>query len=87
MRAVKFEGSAYTQFCEWVVVNMKTFKKIANLINEVRRDPYHGTGKPEPLKHNYSGYWSRRIDDKNRLVYRVSNSDEIVIASCKGHYS
>lgn len=61
------------------------FKKIGELLKEIQRTPFVGKGKPEPLKHELKGYWSRRITDEHRLVYEVTN-DLIVIISCKYHY-
>ncbi len=59
--------------------------RIIKLLEEIQRTPFEGTGKPEPLKYNLKGCWSRRIDDEHRLVYEVTN-DEIVVISCKYHY-
>lgn len=59
--------------------------RIIKLLEEIQRNPFEGTGKPEPLKFNLKGCWSRRIDDEHRLVYQVTN-DEIIIISCKFHY-
>jgi toxin YoeB len=61
------------------------FKRINQLIKDIDRAPFDGIGKSEPLKHEYQGYWSRRIDEKNRLIYRVEN-DTIIIAQCRTHY-
>lgn len=63
----------------------KTLKRINQLIRDAERDPFNGTGKPEPLKGDLSGFWSRRIDEENRLVYRPNNGI-LEILSCKGHY-
>lgn len=63
----------------------KTLKRINLLLTDVQRNGFTGLGKPEPLKENLSGYWSRRIDDVNRLVYKIEN-DKIEIIQCKGHY-
>jgi len=60
-------------------------KRINRMIKEIQRTPLEGIGKPEPLKHDLSGYWSRRIDDANRLVYKVEN-DMLTILQCRGHY-
>ena len=65
--------------------NKSNIRKINKLIKEIDRTPFTGTGKPEPLKENLTGYWSRRIDDSNRLVYAVEDM-EIVIISCRYHY-
>nr|WP_197083671.1 Txe/YoeB family addiction module toxin [Crocosphaera watsonii] len=61
------------------------YKKIVELINDILRQPFSGRGKPEPLKHNLKGYWSRRINDEHRLIYQVTDT-EIIIISCKFHY-
>ena len=63
----------------------KTLKRINTLLKDIQRESYNGIGKPEPLKGNLSGWWSRRIDDTNRIVYREKDG-AIVIASVKGHY-
>ena len=65
----------------------KTLKKINDLLKDISRNGVDkGIGKPEPLKNNYSGYWSRRIDEKNRLIYRVDEEGNVIVESCKGHY-
>lgn len=84
-RDVIFKGSSFTEFNELQVINPKICKKIADLIEEIRKNPFAGKGKPEPLKYNLSGYWSRRITDEHRLVYTVSEN-EVQIISCKYHY-
>ena len=65
--------------------NRKLLKRINDLVKEIQRNPFDGVGKPEPLKSDFSGYWSRRIDSERRLVYAVSET-EIVIISCRYHY-
>ena len=82
---ITFEGTAFAQYREWAKKDKNVFKKLNALITDILRDPFHGTGKPEPLKVNRSGQWSRRITDEHRLVYQVLN-DQIVIVSCKFHY-
>jgi toxin YoeB len=84
-RDVIFKGSSFTDFNEWQVQNPKYYRKIADLIEEIRRNPFAGTGKPEPLKHKFSGFWSRRITDEHRLIYTVTDT-AIEIISCKYHY-
>ena len=69
----------------WQSQDKKTLKRLNNLIKDTQRSPYEGIGKPEPLKNELSGWWSRRIDDYNRLVYKEKDGN-IIIASCKGHY-
>jgi len=82
---ISFHGNSFSQLYHWEKEDKKIFDKIGRLILEIARDPFHGTGKPEPLKGNLSGYWSRRITDEHRLVYQVF-SDHVVIISCKYHY-
>lgn len=86
MRRIIFNAAAFEDLNTWVEVDKKVFKRLYNLIIEVTRDPFHGTGKPEPLKGNYRGCWSRRITDEHRLIYRVFE-DSIEIVSCRGHYN
>jgi len=76
---------AFTDYWRWAGDDNKIFGKINTLITEILRDPFHGTGKPEPLRGNLSGYWSRRITQEHRLVYKVV-SGHVVIVSCKYHY-
>jgi toxin YoeB len=85
MKAVHFEGTAYEQFVEWASENFSVFEKIVQLIGDISRDPFKGLGKPEPLRHQYKGYWSRRITLEHRLIYKMVN-DVIFIASLRGHY-
>jgi len=85
MRKVLFEPLSYKQFNEWEHTDKKMFSKIAALIAEVRDEPFKGIGKPEQLKHQLKGCWSRRITKEHRLVYQVTN-DAIIIISCKYHY-
>ena len=76
---------AWDDYIYWQTQDKKTLKRINQLIRDTERYPFNGIGKPEPLKGELSGFWSRRIDDVNRLVYRV-NDDILEILSCKGHY-
>jgi toxin YoeB len=82
---ISFEESAFAEYWQWAEEDTKILEKINKLISEILRDPFHGTGKPEPLKGNLSGHWSRRITDEHRLVYKVF-PDQLVIVSCKYHY-
>ena len=85
MKKVWFE-EAWEDYLNWQSEDRKTLKRIHLLIKDIERDKYGGLGKPEALKgKEFSGFWSRRIDDKNRLVYRVENG-VLEILSCKGHY-
>lgn len=84
-RAIKFLHSAWEDYLYWQGQDKKTLKRINALLNETTRDPFVGTGKPEPLVGNLAGYWSRRIDQTNRLVYRATDEDVVVLA-CRYHY-
>ncbi|WP_026903886.1 Txe/YoeB family addiction module toxin [Pedobacter glucosidilyticus] len=81
----KFEPDALEQFTDWGVYDRQKFLKIYDLLKDISRTPFTGIGKPEAMKHNLKGCWSRRIDDKHRLVYRISSDGTIEIISCKGH--
>jgi toxin YoeB len=85
MRNVDFTAQAFSEFQEWVTEDLKITKKIIRLISECQKTPFHGTGKPEPLKGAYKGLWSRRITDEHRLVYAISE-DKITILACRTHY-
>lgn len=76
---------AWDDYIYWSTQDKKTLKRINQLIKDIDRNGYDGMGKPEPLKYNLQGFWSRRIDDTNRLVYKIEN-DNIVILHCRGHY-
>ena len=76
---------AWIDYIYWQTQDKKTLKRINNLIKDTERNPFEGIGKPEPLKGELSGFWSRHIDDTNRFVYRINN-DKLEILSCRGHY-
>ncbi|MFW5450747.1 MAG: Txe/YoeB family addiction module toxin [Methylophagaceae bacterium] len=76
---------AWDDYLYWQQTNKKILKRINTLIKDIKRQPFEGLGDPEPLKHNWSGYWSRRIDRQHRLVYKVSNQT-IIIVQCRYHY-
>lgn len=82
---VSFTQPAFEDYQHWAKDDKAVFKKINSLIKEILRTPFTGTGKPEPLKHELSGFWSRRITEEHRLVYKVEK-DELLIISCKYHY-
>ena len=86
MRDIRFTEIAFNQYIEWQSTDKAIYSKINKLIIETIRTPFSGTGKPEPLKHEFKGYWSRRINEEHRLIYRVEE-DFIKIISCKLHYS
>ncbi len=80
-----FVDEPWEDYLHWQKVDRKMLKKINALIKDISRTPYDGIGKPEPLKHKYRGFWSRRINDEHRLIYRVTES-EIWIVKCRFHY-
>lgn len=82
---ILFAEKAWEDYLYWQKTDKKNLKRINTLIKEVQRDPFGGIGKPEPLKHALSGYWSRRIDEANRMVYKVRD-DTILIAQLRYHY-
>jgi len=82
---VSFTQRSLEEYQGWATEDRRIFKKIGDLIKEICRTPFEGNGKPEPLRHELSGFWSRRINQEHRLVYKVEN-DTVYIASCKYHY-
>ena len=86
MKTVIFQHKAFKEFTDWAEADKKIFRKIHSLIKEIDRNPFTGEGKPEPLKHELKGFWSRRITIEHRFVYTISENNEIIIASCKNHY-
>lgn len=80
-----FSSKAWEDYLYWQKTDKAMVKRINLLIKEASREPFEGIGKPEPLKHGLSGYWSRRINDEHRLVYKVFN-DELLIAQLRYHY-
>jgi len=80
-----FSEHAWDDYQYWVGTDRQVLKRINRLIQEITREPFSGTGKPEPLKHGLSGYWSRRINDEHRIVYRISE-DAVLIAQLRYHY-
>jgi toxin YoeB len=85
MRNLIFTPEGWNDYQFWINQGKKTLKKINKLISDAQRNPFDGLGKPELLKENYAGFWSRRVDDKNRLVYAVTDST-ISIIGCRFHY-
>ena len=82
---LSFADDAWEDYLYWQQQDKKIVKKINRLIKEIQRNPFKGLGEPEPLKYNWSGYWSRRITIKHRLVYKVTDS-RLLIAQCRYHY-
>lgn len=85
MSKITFTEVAFEEYLYWQTQDRKTLKRINSLLVEISRTPYQGKGKPEPLRGDSSGWWSRRIDETNRLVYRL-RGDSIEVVQCKGHY-
>ena len=80
-----FSKNSWEDYVSWQSENKQMLRKINELIKDIQRTPFEGKGKPEPLKYDLAGYWSRRIDREHRLVYQV-NKKEILIYSCRFHY-
>jgi len=80
-----WSDNAWEDYLYWQTQDRKTLKRINDLLRDIERDPFGGIGKPEPLKHEWQGYWSRRINETDRLVYRVDN-DQLEVAACRSHY-
>ena len=84
-RLLAWTDEAWADYVYWQGQDKKTLKRINKLITDTIRSPFEGIGKPEPLKENLSGFWSRRVDESNRLVYAVNDS-HITVISCRYHY-
>lgn len=85
MKQVIIHPNALEHLSYWVQNDLKMVKRIIELLDDIQKTPFSGIGKPEPLKHELKGYWSRRINDEHRLVYKISDQEIIVIA-CRYHY-
>ena len=85
MIRISFHQQGWEDYEYWQTQDKKTLKKINKLIKDIKRDPFNGIGHPEPLKHDLQGWWSREIDDKNRIIYKLT-SGVIEILQCKDHY-
>ncbi|WP_415878876.1 Txe/YoeB family addiction module toxin [Methylomonas sp. TEB] len=82
---ITFSSDAWDSYLYWQTTDKAILKRINQLIKEIQRQPFEGIGKPEPLKHGLSGYWSRRINDEHRIVYKVAG-DMLLIAQLRYHY-
>jgi len=82
---IKFADLAWEDYLFWQQADRATIKRIHALIKDIQRSPFEGIGKPEPLRHNFSGFWSRRIDEEHRLVYTIDDGC-VVIVQCRYHY-
>jgi toxin YoeB len=85
MRKIAFERRAFEDFTDWATTDRQIHKRIVALIGDILREPFSGLGKPEPLRHEMRGYWSRRIDQEHRLVYAV-DEEAVTIIACRYHY-
>jgi len=85
LRSLEFDPSAFEDLAWWIEKDRAQALRIMKLVREIQRDPFSGLGKPEPLKHELSGCWSRRIDQAHRPVYQVQE-DKIRILACRSHY-
>lgn len=85
IRRIQWDCDAWEDYCAWQQTNKAILKRINQLVKDISRDPCSGIGKPELLKGNLHGFWSRRIDEENRIVYAVE-CETVVIIACKGHY-
>lgn len=85
MRRIAFLPQGFDDFNWWIGQDRKVYNRIVKLIRDIERDPFNGLGKPEPLKHDLKGLWSRRITDEHRLVYKVTE-EEVIIVACRFHY-
>ncbi len=82
---LKFAETAWEDYLYWQTADRKTLRRVNELIKAIQREPLAGVGKPEPLRGNWSGFWSRRINSEHRLIYAVEGN-EILIAQCRYHY-
>ncbi len=82
---IAWSENAWNDYLYWQKIDKKILKRINILIKDIARHPFEGIGSPEPLKHNWSGYWSRRIDKEHRLIYKATGTT-ITIAQCRYHY-
>ena len=87
MSNLAFLPEGWEDYLYWQIQDKKTLRKINYLLQDILRNAFEGIGKPEPLKGDMSGWWSRRIDETNRLVYRIKSDGDIEIAQCRGHYN
>jgi toxin YoeB len=85
-KVIKWDLDAWEDYLYWQTQDKKTLKRINQLVKDIARNPFDGIGKPEPLRGNLTGFWSRRIDDEHRLVYAVEETAILIIA-CRGHYN
>ncbi len=85
MKNLTFTPTAFNEYNDWFEQDMQIINRIKMLLKDINRDPFKGIGKPEPLKGIWSGYWSRRINNEHRLIYKIT-PEQIFVVKCKGHY-
>ena len=85
IKRLEWDVDAWEDYIYWQTQDKKTLKRINELIKDIRRHPFEGIGKPEPLRETLKGFWSRRIDDTNRIVYAVEE-ESVIIFACRNHY-
>lgn len=85
MKNIEFVPDAFNEYRRWIETDRRVALRISDLIRDILRHPHTGIGKPEALRHQFKGYWSRRIDQQHRLIYKVSE-ESVVIISCYSHY-
>lgn len=85
-KIIQWDFDAWDDYLYWQTQDKKILKRINQLVKDIIRSPFDGIGKPEPLKGNLTGFWSRRIDEEHRLVYSIENN-RVLIFSCRGHYN
>ncbi len=85
MLPIKFSQRGWEDYLYWQLADKASLKRINQLLKDIQRSPFAGVGKPEPLRHNLAGFWSRRIDDEHRLIYAVVD-ECILVAQCRYHY-
>lgn len=83
---VNFTESGWDDYIYWAETDRKTLLKINALIKDIKRNPFSGIGKPESLKHEYAGFWSRRIDNEHRIIYKITDKNTVIIVKCRFHY-
>ena len=87
MAKIAFSEAAWQDYLYWQTQDKKTLKKVNQLLKDTERNNFEGLGKPEALKHDLSGYWSREITEEDRLVYRLDENGDLHIVSCRTHYN
>ena len=85
INVIQWDLDAWEDYLYWQSQDKKNLKRINKLLKDISRNPFEGIGKPEPLKENLTGFWSRRIDEEHRLVYAVED-ERVIIFACRGHY-